>query len=110
MLLEQLKNNADSIEFNEVMAYIDVHYEFIPTKFSNGTTVNEANQNNGSCKVFSFAKLHQLTKEETLKLFGAFYREDVLNHPAGNDHQNIRNFMQYGWEGIVFEGNALTEK
>ncbi|MGL5142536.1 MAG: HopJ type III effector protein, partial [Acinetobacter baumannii] len=26
------------------------------------------------------------------------------------DHQNIRQFMQNGWDGVKFEGQALTEK
>ncbi|QBQ41647.1 HopJ type III effector protein [Sphingobacterium psychroaquaticum] len=110
MLLEQLKNDPQTIEFNDVIAYIDAHYDFTPTKFTNGDTVNEANQNNGSCKVFSFAKLQQLEKEAVLALFGAFYREDVLKNPTGTDHQNIRNFITHGWAGIQFEGAALQAK
>lgn len=110
MLLEQLKNDPQTIAFNDVIAYIDAHYDFTPTKFTNGDTVNEANQNNGSCKVFSFAKLQGLEKEEVLALFGAFYREDVLQNPTGTDHQNIRNFIQHGWAGIAFEGEALQAK
>lgn len=57
-----------------------------------------------------FAKLNDLSKEETLALFGAFYRDEVLKNPAGNDHQNIRNFMEFGWEGISFEGEALKSR
>lgn len=110
MLFEQLENSAEEIQFKEVIAFIDEHYDFTPTKFTNGNTVNEADQNNGSCKVFSFAKLNDLSKEETLSLFGAFYREDVLQNPEGTDHQNIRNFMNFGWDGITFEGKALTRK
>jgi len=110
MLLEQLKDSPQTIAFNDVIAYIDAHYDFTPTKFANGDTVNEANQNNGSCKVFSFAKLQGLEKEEVLALFGAFYREDVLQNPTGTDHQNIRNFIQHGWAGITFEGEALKAK
>lgn len=110
MLLEQLKNNPETIQFEEVITYIDEHYDFTPTSFKNGDTMNEAGQNNGSCKVFSFAKLQELSKEEVLALFGEFYREDVLKNPEGTDHQNIRNFMKYGWEGISFEGEALKEK
>lgn len=109
MLPEQLKN-PETIQFNDVIAYIDKHYDFTPVSFKNGNTVNEAGQNNGSCKVFSFAKLQNLSKEQTLPLFGEFYREDVLKNPEGTDHQNIRNFMEYGWEGISFEGEALNEK
>lgn len=110
MLFEQLEKSAEEIQFKEVIAFIDEHYDFTPTKFTNGNTVNEADQNNGSCKVFSFAKLNDLSKEETLSLFGAFYREDVLQNPEGTDHQNIRNFMNSGWDGISFEGKALTRK
>ena len=110
MLLEQLEKAPETINFKEVIAYIDENYDFTPTKFTNGNTINEANQNNGSCKVFSFAQLKNLSKEQTLSLFGEFYREDVLKNPDGTDHQNIRNFMKFGWEGISFDGEALKKK
>ena len=110
MIVEQLKNTPEELVFSNVITYIDEHYEFTPIKFTNGNTVNEANQNNGSCKVFSFAQLKNLSKEQTLWLFGEFYREDVLNNPDGTDHQNIRNFMKFGWEGISFDGEALKKK
>jgi DNA-binding IscR family transcriptional regulator len=109
-MLEQLKNSPETIQFKEVITYIDDHYNFTPTKFKNGNTVNEADQNNGSCKVFSFAKLNNLSKEEVLHLFGEFYREDVLKNPEGTDHQNIRNFIEFGWNGISFDGEALMKK
>ncbi|MBP7172870.1 MAG: HopJ type III effector protein [Cloacibacterium sp.] len=109
-LLHQIKNSPETILFTEVIAYIDEHYDFTPTKFSNGNTVNEVNQNNGSCKIFSFAKKLNLTVEQTLHLFGDFYRKDVLQNPEGEDHQNIRNFMQSGWSGIYFEGEALEKR
>ncbi|MCL1666816.1 HopJ type III effector protein [Elizabethkingia ursingii] len=110
MILEQLEQSPEAIEFNDVIAYIDNNYDFTPTEFRNGNTVNEAGQNNGSCKVFSFAKVNNLSKENTLNLFGAFYREDVLKNPEGTDHQNIRNFIEFGWDGIAFEGEALKKK
>lgn len=110
MIVEQLKDNPETIDFKDVISYIDEHYDFSPTKFTNGKTVNEANENNGSCKVLSFAKLNDLSKEETLALFGDFYRNEVLKNPEGDDHQNIRNFMEFGWDGILFEGEALREK
>lgn len=110
MLFEQLENTPQEIQFKDVIAFIDEHYDFTPIKFTNGNTINEANQNNGSCKIFSFAKLNDLSKEETLNLFGEFYREDVLKNPEGTDHQNIRNFIKSGWEGISFEGKALSRK
>ena len=110
MILEQLEKSSETIIFKDVIAYIDENYDFAPTKFTNGNTINEANQNNGSCKVFSFAQLKNLSKELTLVLFGEFYREDVLKNPDGTDHQNIRNFMKFGWEGISFDGEALKKK
>lgn len=110
MLLEQLKNSPESIDFNEVITYIDEHYNFTPTSFKNGNTTNNVNQNNGSCKVFGLAKLHSLSKEETLALFGEFYRTDVLKNPSATDHQNIRNFMIFGWDGIIFDGEVLSKK
>ena len=109
-MLHQLKTSPETIDFKEVIVFIEEQYDFTPTKFTNGNTVNEADQNNGSCKIFSFAKLNDLSKEDTLALFGAFYREDVLKNPNVTDHQNIRNFMEYGWEGISFEAEALKAR
>ncbi len=110
MILDQLKNAPENLQFNDVITYIDQHFNFTPTRFTNGKLVNQANQNNGSCKIFSFAKLNNLSTDETLALFGDYYRKDVLENPDAEDHQNIRNFMKYGWEGISFEGAALCSK
>lgn len=101
--------NTKINSFQEVIAFIDENYNFTPTGFKNGNQSNEAEQNNGSCKVFSYAKLNNLSKEETLLLFCEHY-QDVLKTPEATDHQNIRNFMQFGWDGIAFETEALTEK
>ncbi len=110
MILDQLKNNPDSIEFNDVINFIDENYVFKPVQFRNGKMVNEINENNGSCKIFSFSKLHSLSKEQTLALFGKFYSVDVLQNPYGIDHQNIRNFIEYGWSEIKFSNEALVKK
>jgi HopJ type III effector protein len=109
-LIDLLATSPNTIEFNQVISHIDSSYHFTPTAFQNGDTYNAANQNNGSCKIFSFANLLKLTKEQTLQLFGDYYRKDVLQNLEGTDHQNIRNFMKFGWDGIKFEGEALTEK
>ena len=108
--LQTLETAPGSIAFSDTIAVIDANYEFIPTAFCNGELHNEAGQNNGSCKVFSFASLHGLTREQTLYCFGAYYRDDVLKHPEETAHQNIRNFIKTGWEGIAFQGNALSLK
>lgn len=107
MLLDKIRNTPEEVSFQEVIAYIDENYTFTPAKFTNGEVVNEENQNNGSCKIFSFAKKQGLNVEQTLHLFGDYYRVDVLQHPENEDHQNIRNFIKFGWEGISFEGEAL---
>ncbi len=108
--LQRLNDAPDSISFEDTMAVIDALYEFTPTTFQNGSQLNEAGKNNGSCKLFAFARLHGLSQQQTLHCFGAYYRNDVLRHPDGTDHQNIRNFMQTGWVGIEFGGDALTPK
>lgn len=107
-ILEQLAT-GQTLVFAEVIAFIEENYHFTPTAFKNGNQYNEAGQNSGSCKVFAFAKLQQLTQTQTLQLFGGYY-QDVLNTPEADDHQNIRNFMIFGWDGILFEGEALTKK
>lgn len=107
--LSKVKSNPGAVEFTETIALIDSAYTFNPCSFINGTLVNEAGQNNGSCKIFSFAQIHGLSESDTLALFGHFYRNDVLNNAHGTDHQNIRNFMKTGWGGIKFSGHALVK-
>jgi hypothetical protein len=105
--LQKIKSNPEQLEFQDLIQLIDTEYLFTPTRFQNGNTTNEAGQNSGSCKLFSFARLHALTKEETLACFGKYYQIDVLQYPENTDHQNIRHFMLYGWEGIKFDSEAL---
>ena len=109
--LERVNNNA-IISFNETIDVITQNYHYQPTEFSNGLgkhrLINKAGSNEGSCKIFCFAKINQLNEQQTLNLFGDFYRHDVLNNPTGTDHQNIRNFIQYGWAGVSFPSPSLT--
>ena len=99
------------ISFTETITMINENYHYQPCEFSNGLDteqlINPAGTNEGSCRIFAFAQLHQLTEQETLHLFGDFYHLDVLNDPEGHSHANIRTFMKYGWKGIAFKGNAL---
>ncbi|GAB6070261.1 HopJ type III effector protein [Thiomicrorhabdus hydrogeniphila] len=107
-LAEKLKLNP--VAFDEVMTVIDKYYDFTPTEFVNGDTLNKANTNNGSCKVFSFGIEHNLSKQATLNAFGNYYIQDVLQNPENDDHQNIRNFMKSGWDKVIFKGRALQPK
>jgi len=113
-LLEKIYTAPDSIDFNDVINTIERSYHYKPTRFSNGagnsTTINEAGTNEGSCKIFSFAMLNDLDEVQTLVCFGKYYRDDVLKHPDNDDHTNIRNFIQHGWNGVRFDGVALTRK
>jgi hypothetical protein len=95
--------------FKEVLEFIETSYQHQPTAFKNGEVYNEATQNQGSARVFAFAQFNNLGKEETLQLFAEHY-QSVLDTPDGTDHQNIRQFMKHGWEGIVFEGTALVKR
>ena len=102
--------NNSAVDFKEVMQVIDKNYNFTPCLFKNGQINNAADTNNGSCKIFAFGKLNNLSEQATLNAFGEFYTLDVLKNPTGNDHQNIRNFMQFGWQGIEFEEQPLKLK
>ena len=111
--IEKIKTNVP-ISFDETMAVISENYNYHPTEFCNGLNedklVNKVGMNEGSCKIFAFALIHELDQQQALGLFGDYYRVDVLNNPDGAGHQNIRNFMRYGWEGIGFSGAALVAK
>jgi hypothetical protein len=105
-----LTQELTSIEFPDVMAVISAEYNYSPTAFTNGDLRNEAGTNEGSCKIFYFAKLNELSKQTTLALFGQYYRVDVLQNPEGSDHGNIRNFIKSGWKGVTFDAVALVKK
>jgi len=110
LFFNRLQTDPASIEFPEVIALINTLYTFIPTGFRNHELYNEAGQNTGSCKLFAFARLHELNKEQTLSLFGAYYRADVLRNPDGDSHANIRQFMKTGWDEIEFDDVPLRAK
>ena len=106
-LLAQLKEG--SAQFADVLAFIEARYTHTPTAFRNGAQANAATENQGSAKVFSFAKLEGLNQADTLSLFAEHYAS-VLATPEASDHQNIRQFMQHSWDGVKFSGEALTAK
>ena len=104
--------NGQHIEFEQTIAVIEQHYQYRPTAFANGVGVekiiNHPGSNEGSCKIFAFARLHQLTPDQTLALFGDYYHLEVLENPDGSNHKNIRNFMKFGWDSLIMDGLALT--
>ena len=77
--------------------------------FSKRKNITISGAGNYSAKVFTFAQINNLSKEDTLTLFAEHYQA-VLNTRNATDHQNIRQFMAHGWPGVVFEGQALLAK
>lgn len=108
VFVEQIKQQESNMEFEQVMQVIQDNYQYQPTSFTNGELVNESGTNEGSCKIFYFAQLNELSEQQTLACFGRYYRDDVLKNPNGSDHGNIRNFMKTGWQGIEFKLAALS--
>jgi len=106
--LTQLRNAPESIHFSDTLQVIEKNYHYQPRAFRNGDLVNDAGQNEGSCKLFAFAIINRLSEQETLQCFGDYYRRDVVENPNGTDHGNIRNFQKYGWSGVNYEQLPLT--
>jgi len=107
--LTKLKDRPLDLDFKETLNLIDSLYTFADTSFQNGSALNEAGQNSGSCKVFAFAKLHHLDEPQTLLCFGQYYRK-VVATPNAVNHQNIRQFMQTRWKTLLMSTNPLTLK
>ena len=104
--------NGEHVSFAETQSLIACNYQYTPVRFATGLgsdrVENEAGNNEGSCKILSFAKLQHLDPNATLRLFGDYYWVDVLRHPEAENHRNLRNLMRYGWEGVVFSAPALS--
>lgn len=106
-ILNAIKNK--SINFADVIKFIDDYYRYTPVAFVNGEQHNAAGENEGSAKVFALAKLHNLNQLDTLRLFAEHY-DSVQANPDGTDHANIRNFMFWGWKGLMMKTNPLTPR
>jgi hypothetical protein len=78
----KLKTTPTAITFKETMQVIEDHYNFNPTAFTNGDTINNVGENYPT----------------------------VLEDKNSTSHQNIRNFMQTDFKGLSFENEALTLK
>ncbi len=106
-LLAQLAQ--DDFQFETTLAFIEQHYHFTPSAFNNGTVVNSAEQNQGSCKVFALAQLLNLTQQQALACFGQHYR-DVLATPDIDNHHNLRRVLKEGLVNITFAKFPLEQK
>jgi hypothetical protein len=108
--LDKLQNEPQSIKFDDTMAVIKRYYTIKPCAFRNGDIENQTGENKGACQLLAFAQLHDLSESQTLACFGDYYREEVLGDLLGNAHQNIRQFMKHGWDGVEFSDQVLIEK
>jgi hypothetical protein len=113
MTIQQFKTKLEAtpttIAFADTMQVIEGNYNFTPTRFANGEIKNNVGENLGSCKLFAFAKHQKFTKQATLFCYGAHY-QNVLKDANGSSHQNIRNFIKTGFEGLSFESEAISLK
>jgi len=112
-LLSDIENQPNKVEFDSVIETINTEYTYTPSKFTNGIeddmVVNESETNEGSCKILAFAILNDLSTEQALACFGKYYRDDVLQHPEGNDHSNIRTLMKYNLDNVFFYNTVLVK-
>ena len=113
-LLALLERSPFEIEVDRVLAIIDEYYVYTPTRFSIGADDdlmdNAAGENQIACRIFAFAKHHQLRPSRTLACFGHYYRDDVITDYEGTSHPNLRAFMRHGWSGVHFHGEPLRPR
>lgn len=105
--LTQLQD--ENFQFETTLAFIEQHYTYTASAFSNGDVLNSINENQGSCKVFALAQLLQLSQTQALKCFGQHYR-DVLATPEVDNHHNLRRILKEGLENITFTTFPLLNK
>jgi len=98
------------MSFSNTVFGITDNYTRQNVAFSIGDVFNNVGENSGSADIFSFALMAELDKNQTLELFGEHYK-NVLDNPDGENHQNIRAFMEYGLDGLDFpDGYSLVER
>ncbi len=108
--IQRLEIEPETLDFEDTISTIEGQFIYTPVTFHNHQLINQAGENEGSCKIFAFAKEMGLSEQDTLHCFGRFYRNDVLKNPEADNHANIRQFMQTGWDGINFTESALRKR
>ncbi len=92
--------------FTDTLAFIDSHYQYTPSAFTNGGLHNPAGSNQGSCKILGLALLEKLSTEDTLLAFAEHYTY-VLATPDETEHANIRQLLKHGLEAVNFSQPPL---
>ena len=92
----------------DTVKMIDNEFDYFEVPFNCGDAQNAINENATSGKIFSLALIAGLDKDTTLNLFGEVYRD---LSPSGSDHQNIREFIKSGIDGLKFPtGYCIVSK
>ena len=92
--INKIKTSGESLDFNETIVVIDANYNFTPTTFKNDDAINEAGKNSGSCKLFSFAQINQLTKQQTYVLNKLYKRLEEIPKSHPGDPKTKEKFDQ----------------
>lgn len=111
MTADEFKARLGSPEhrFADTLAFIDQHYHYQPSAFSNGPLHNSPQQNQGSCRILAMALDLGLSDEQALQCFAEHYQA-VLAQPGGSEHANIRTLMQHGLAAVRFDNQPLTRR
>lgn len=102
--------STEYVNFKEFIALIEKEYNFTNIAFKNGNLYNKDDENQGSAKVFCFALMYSLSKEQTLRCFGEHYKSVLNSKPEDKSHLNIRNFIKLGFKGLKIDKKALSKK
>jgi hypothetical protein len=100
---------AANHRFADTLSFIEAHYYYQASRFDNGPVRNNADENQGSCKVLAMALDLGLSDAQALQCFAEHY-QSVLAHPAGNDHANIRALREHGLAAVRFDTPPLTRR
>lgn len=95
--------------FSDSLTFIEQHYQYQAEPFRNGQLLNPRGENQGSCKILGLALLEGLSTEQALRAFGEHYRH-VQQNPDGEDHQNIRQLLKTGLDGVKFAQLPLSRR
>lgn len=95
--------------FAETLEFIETHYIYTPSAFTNDKLHNPCGQNEGACKLIGLAQLEGMSLQEALLGFGEHYRS-VLVNPDGQDHGNIRALINSGLAGVRFAAPPLQRR
>jgi len=108
--MNTFSNLGECKTFDDVVAYLDKLYLFVPAGFTNDGVVCGKGENHGAQKIFSYAADSSLNQKATLALFRERY-DAVLADPNGTSYPEIRKFIKSGWTFMHFPlGSALRPK